>query len=67
MSIFNVTPLEAGKYFNKIECFCFEEQFFDPGEIVEMPVSFFMDPSIKDDKFMGDLQELTLSYTMFVE
>ena len=67
MSIFNVTPLEAGKYFNKIECFCFEEQFFDPGEIVEMPVSFFIDPSIKDDKFMGDLQELTLSYTMFVE
>ena len=45
----------------------FEEQFFDPGEIVEMPVSFFIDPSIKDDKFMGDLQELTLSYTMFVE
>ena len=67
MSIFNVAPLEAGKYFNKIECFCFEEQFFDPGEIVEMPVSFFIDPSIKDDKFMSDLQELTLSYTMFVE
>ena len=66
MSIFNVTPLQAGKYFNKIECFCFEEQFFDPGEIVEMPVSFFIDPSIKDDKFISDLSEITLSYTMFI-
>ncbi|MBC33663.1 MAG: cytochrome c oxidase assembly protein [Rickettsiales bacterium] len=67
MSTFNVTPLQAGKYFNKIECFCFEEQYFSPGESLEMPVSYFIDPSIKDDKFIGNLQELTLSYTMFVE
>ena len=67
MSTFNVTPLQAGKYFNKIECFCFEEQYFSPGESIEMPVSYFIDPSIKDDKFISNLQELTLSYTMFVE
>ena len=66
MSVFNVTPLSAGKYFNKIECFCFEEQELSPNELVEMPVSFFIDPSIKDDKFINDLSEITLSYTMFV-
>ena len=66
MSVFNVTPLNAGKYFNKIECFCFEEQKLSPNEVVEMPVSFFIDPSIKDDKFINDLSEITLSYTMFV-
>ena len=66
MSVFNVTPLNAGKYFNKIECFCFEEQKLSPNEAVEMPVSFFIDPSIKDDKFINDLSEITLSYTMFV-
>ena len=66
MSVFNVTPLTAGKYFNKIECFCFEEQVLSPKEEVEMPVSFFIDPSIKDDKFISDLSEITLSYTMFI-
>jgi len=65
MSVFNVTPLQAGKYFNKIECFCFEEQVLGPKESVKMPVSFFIDPAIKDDKFIGDLKEITLSYTMF--
>ena len=66
MSVFNVTPLQAGKYFNKIDCFCFEEQTLLPGQEVEMPVSFFIDPSIKDDKFINDLSEITLSYTMFI-
>ena len=66
MSVFNVTPLNAGKYFNKIECFCFEEQKLSPNETVEMPVSFFIDPSIKDDKFINNLSEITLSYTMFI-
>ena len=66
MSVYNVTPLSAGQYFNKIECFCFEEQELSPNEVVEMPVSFFIDPSIKDDKFINDLSEITLSYTMFV-
>ena len=67
MSVFNVTPLQAGKYFNKIDCFCFEEQKLFPKQEVEMPVSFFIDPAIKDDKFINDLSEITLSYTMFVK
>tara|TARA_Y100000991_G_scaffold201440_1_gene174482 strand:+ start:110 stop:634 length:525 start_codon:yes stop_codon:yes gene_type:complete len=67
MSVFNVTPLQAGKYFNKIDCFCFEEQTLYPFQEVEMPVSFFIDPAIKDDKFINDLNEITLSYTMFVK
>ena len=67
MSVFNVTPLQAGKYFNKIECFCFEEQVLSPKELVDMPVSFFIDPSIKDDKFIKNLSEITLSYTMFTK
>ena len=66
MSVFNVTPLQAGKYFNKIDCFCFEEQTLYPNQEVDMPVSFFIDPAIKDDKFINDLSEITLSYTMFI-
>ena len=66
MSVFNVTPLQAGKYFNKIECFCFEEQVLSAREEVNMPVSFFIDPAIKDDRFINDLKEITLSYTMYI-
>ena len=66
-SVFNVTPSQAGKYFNKIECFCFEEQLFNPGDELDMPVTFFIDPAIKDDKFIKDLREITLSYTMFIK
>ena len=66
MSVFNVTPLHAGQYFNKIECFCFDEQTLSAKEKVSMPVSFFIDPSIKDDKFINDLSEITISYTMYV-
>ena len=64
MSVFNVTPLNAGKYFNKIECFCFEEQNYLPTKLLRC--SFFIDPSIKDDKFINDLSEITLSHTMFI-
>lgn len=64
---FNVTPLAAAQYFNKIECFCFEEQYFDPGKEVEMPVSFFIDPAIINDESIKNLEEMTLSYTMFVK
>ena len=67
MSVFNVTPLQAGKYFNKIDCFCFEEQKLSPKEEVEMPVSFFIDPEIKNDKFINEIKEITLSYTMFIK
>lgn len=64
---YNITPLHAAQYFNKIECFCFEEQTFNPGQEVEMPVSFFIDSAIIDDKNMDMINELTLSYTMFVK
>ena len=64
---FNVTPLNAAQYFNKIECFCFEEQSFNPGEEVEMPVSFFIDSAITEDEFINNLEEMTLSYTMYTK
>jgi cytochrome c oxidase assembly protein subunit 11 len=62
---FNVTPEIAGVYFNKIECFCFTEQTLKPGESVEMPVSFYVDPEMLKDKDAAHLSQLTLSYTFF--
>ena len=61
-----VRSVVRSSVFNKIECFCFEEQVLSANEEVSMPVSFFVDASIKDDKFIKDLQEITLSYTMYV-
>jgi cytochrome c oxidase assembly protein subunit 11 len=62
---FNVTPLQIGKYFNKIECFCFTEQLLLPGESKEFAVSFFVDPSIAEDGDGKDVTAITLSYTFF--
>lgn len=60
---FNVYPYAAGGYFTKIECFCFQEQVLQPGETVQMPVSFFVDPAIVEDPDGTFVQEIVLSYT----
>ena len=62
---FNVSPDDAGKYFSKLECFCFHEQSLQPGERRVMPINFYIDPEIVNDKFIGDLSEITLSYTFY--
>jgi cytochrome c oxidase assembly protein subunit 11 len=59
-----VAPYAAGSYFTKIACFCFEMQVLAPGERVEMPVTFYVDPAIVDDPEAGELTQVTLSYTM---
>ena len=64
-AVYNVSPTEAGKYFNKIECFCFQSTELQPNELKVMPVSFFIDPEIKNDAFISNLSEITLSYTFY--
>ena len=64
-AVFNVSPVQAGKYFNKIECFCFTEQTLKPGQNVEMPVLYYIDPAILDDPDTKNIQQITLSYSFY--
>ncbi|MCI5060897.1 MAG: cytochrome c oxidase assembly protein [Alphaproteobacteria bacterium] len=64
-AVYNVTPPKAGKYFQKTQCFCFDEQKLMPEEEMNMPVMFYIDPSIAKDRHMDDVKTITLSYSFF--
>jgi cytochrome c oxidase assembly protein subunit 11 len=64
-ALYNVTPLKAGKYFHKTQCFCFDAQTLNPGEKASFPVVFYIDPAMASDPNMDEVETITLSYTFF--
>lgn len=65
IAVFNVQPDLMGSYFVKVQCFCFDEHTLQPGESAEFPLVFYVDPALRKDPDVGDLEEMTLSYTYF--
>lgn len=65
MAVYNVTPEKAGIYFQKVQCFCFDQQLLNAGAEMPMPMTFFIDPSIADDPFMNDVSEINLHYIFY--
>lgn len=65
VSTYNVAPQQVGQYFNKVQCFCFEEQRLRPGEKIDMPVFFYIDPEYATDSRVDNINNITLSYTFF--